>query len=143
MRVKIMKRIWILVALAAIASFICVSKKTEGTLAQTQNSQTPRTAAQAFKNIQVIKDMPADTIFIAGHARAGEPPTVPRAAVIKFRDYFDAVLTLVKKGIAAGQSKETITATPSLTGFENYQPLTATINLGAVLGVTYDELTAK
>jgi len=92
---------------------------------------------------KVIKDMPADTIFIAGHARAGEPATVPRAAVIKFRDYFDAVLTLVKKGIAAGQSKETITATPSLTGFENYQPLTATINLGAVLGVTYDELTAK
>jgi hypothetical protein len=57
-----MKRIWILVALAAIASFICVSKKTEGTLAQTQNSQTPRTAAQAFKNIQVIKDMPASQL---------------------------------------------------------------------------------
>jgi glyoxylase-like metal-dependent hydrolase (beta-lactamase superfamily II) len=91
---------------------------------------------------KVIKDMPADTIFIAGHARAGEPATVPRAAVVRFRDYFDAVLTLVRKGIASGQAKEAITATP-LSEFENYQNLTATINLAAVLGVTYDELTAK
>jgi hypothetical protein len=91
---------------------------------------------------KAIKDMPADTIFIAGHARAGEPATVPRAAVVRFRDYFDAVLTLVRKGIASGQAKEAITATP-LPGFENYQNLTATINLAAVLGVTYDELTAK
>src|SRR5689334_4545471 len=57
-----MKRIWILVALAAIVSFICVSKKTEETFAQAQNSQPPRTAAQAFKNIQVIKDMPASQL---------------------------------------------------------------------------------
>ena len=91
---------------------------------------------------KVIKDMPADTIFIAGHARAGQPAAVPRAAVVHFRDYFDAVLTVVQKGITAGQTKEAITATP-LPAFENYQNLTTTVNLASVLGVTYDELTSK
>ena len=40
---------------------------------------------------KVAKDMPAETIFIAGHAKDGLPPTVDREGVCsRFRDYFDA-----------------------------------------------------
>src|SRR5262245_27111434 len=59
MRATIIRRIWIGVALAAIGALICISQRTESTRAQAQNPQAPRTAAQVFKNIQVIKDMPA------------------------------------------------------------------------------------
>lgn len=91
---------------------------------------------------KVAKDMPADTIFIAGHAKDGLPATVGRPALLRFRNYFDAVLVLTRKGIAAGQTKEALVATAALPGFETYQgggPLT----LSGVLGVAYDELTAK
>ncbi len=88
------------------------------------------------------KDMPADTIFIAGHAREGLPVTVDRKAVLRFRDYFDAVLALTRKGIAQGQTKEALVATASLAGFEGYQGSSA-LSLAGVLGVAYDELSAK
>lgn len=88
------------------------------------------------------KDMPADTIFIAGHSKEGLPVTVDRKAVLHFRDYFDGVLALTRKGIAAGQTKEALAATAALAGFENYQS-SGTLTLAGVLGVAYDELTAK
>ena len=91
---------------------------------------------------KVGKEMPADTIFIAGHAREGLPLTVDRKAVLRFRDYFDAALTLTRKGIAAGQTKEALAATPALPGFESYQG-GGVLTLSGVLGVAYDELTAK
>jgi photosynthetic reaction center cytochrome c subunit len=62
MRTKITKRIWIGIALAAVAFLICVSRNTEETRAQAQNPQTPRTAAQVFKNIQILKEMPASQL---------------------------------------------------------------------------------
>jgi cyclase len=88
------------------------------------------------------KDMPADTIFIAGHAKEGLPLTVDRKAVLRFADYFDAVLGLTRKGIAGGQTKEALAATAALPGFESYQGGGA-LSLAGVLGVAYDELTAK
>ena len=54
---------------------------------------------------KVAKDMPADTIFIAGHAKDGLPATVDRKAVLRFRDYFDAVLTLARKGDRRGANE--------------------------------------
>lgn len=92
---------------------------------------------------KVAKDMPADTIFIAGHAKAGLAPTVDRTVLLRFRDYFDAVLTLTRKGIAQGQTKEAVTATAALPGFEGFQTSGAALSLAGVLGVAYDELTAK
>jgi hypothetical protein len=86
--------------------------------------------------------MPARVIYIAGHAKTGLPATADRAAVRDFHDYFDAVLTLVGKGIAQGQSREAISATPSLPGFEDYQSVPG-LDLESVLGVAYDELTSK
>ena len=92
---------------------------------------------------KVAKDMPGDTIFIAGHARSGLAPTADKAALLAFRDYFDAVLRLVRKGIAAGQTKDAIAATSALPGFDGYQSSGTVLTLGGVLGVAYDELTAK
>ena len=91
---------------------------------------------------KVGKDMPADTIFIAGHSKEGLPLTVDRKAVLSFRDYFDAVLALTRKGIAAGLTKEALAATPALPGFEGYQG-GGVLSLSGVLGVAFDELTAK
>ncbi len=59
MRAKMVKRILIGMALAAVAFWICVSRSAEETRAQAQNPQSPRTAAQVFKNIQILKEMPA------------------------------------------------------------------------------------
>lgn len=91
---------------------------------------------------KVVKDMPADTIFIAGHSKEGLPVSVDRKAVLRFRDYFDAVLTTVRKGVAQGQTKEAVAATVALPGFEAYQGGGA-LTLAGVLGVAFDELTAK
>jgi cyclase len=91
---------------------------------------------------KVSTDMPADTIFIAGHAKEGLPVTVDRKAVLRFRDYFDAVLALTRKGIAQGQTKDALAATAALPGFEGYQG-GGVLTLSGVLGVAYDELTAK
>jgi hypothetical protein len=62
--------------------------------------------------------------------------------VLRFRDYFDAVLALTRKGIAQGQTKEALAATATLPGFESYQG-GGVLTLSGVLGVAYDELTAK
>jgi cyclase len=91
---------------------------------------------------KVTKQMPADTIYIAGHARDGAAVTVDRQAVLRFRDYFDAVLAHTRKAMAGGQTKEAVAAATSLPGFETYQGGGA-LTLGGVLGVAYEELTAK
>jgi hypothetical protein len=69
--------------------------------------------------------------------------TVDRKAVLRFRDYFDAVLTLTRKGIAAGQTKEAVAATAALPGFENYQGSGTVLTLGGVLTAAFEELSAK
>jgi hypothetical protein len=50
---------------------------------------------------------------------------------------------LVRKGIAAGQTKDAIAATLTLPGFDTYQSSGTVLTLGGVLAVAYDELTAK
>lgn len=91
---------------------------------------------------KAAKDFPADTIYIAGHAKEGLPVTVDRKAVLQFRDYFTAVLGATRKAIAAGQTKEALGATPSLPGFEQYQG-GGSLTLAGVLAVAFDELSAK
>jgi glyoxylase-like metal-dependent hydrolase (beta-lactamase superfamily II) len=91
---------------------------------------------------KAARDFPADTIYIAGHAKEGLPVTVDRKAVLQFRDYFTAVLAATRKAIGAGQTKEALVATPSLPGFEGYQG-GGTLTLAGVLAVAFDELSAK
>ena len=91
---------------------------------------------------RVTADLPAQTIYIAGHSKEGLPLTIDRKAVLRFRDYFDAVLTLTRKGIAGGQTREALMATTTLPGFESYQG-SGQLTLGNVLGVAFDELSAR
>jgi cyclase len=88
------------------------------------------------------KEFPADTIFIAGHAKDGLAPAVDRQAIQRFRDYLTAVLAFTRKEIARGQSKDAIAGTAELPGFEGYQGGGA-LTLKGVLENAYDELTAK
>ena len=90
----------------------------------------------------IAREMPRDTIYIAGHARQGMPVTAGRQDVIAFRDYFDAVLTTTRKAIADGKTKEEITALP-LPQFGSYQTAGPALSLAGVLGAAYDELTAR
>jgi glyoxylase-like metal-dependent hydrolase (beta-lactamase superfamily II) len=83
-----------------------------------------------------------DTKFIAGHSRQGQPVVLENAALLKLRDYFDAVLTYVRKGIADKKTKEDIASLAALPGFEVYQAPSQTITLAAVLTAAYEELTA-
>jgi glyoxylase-like metal-dependent hydrolase (beta-lactamase superfamily II) len=91
----------------------------------------------------VAKEMPANTTFIAGHAKPGLPVVHDRKALQRFRDYLDAVLTYVRKGIAAGSSKEELMKQQSLTGFESYHTAGARLSLPGVVDVAYDELSSK
>lgn len=94
-----------------------------------------------LKTVETIaNEMPADTLYIAGHSKEGLPVVVKRDAVQKQRDYFDAVLTHVRKAIAAGKSREEATALETLAGFESYQGAPPRLTLATVLGVAYDEL---
>ncbi|HEX5476215.1 MAG TPA: MBL fold metallo-hydrolase [Vicinamibacterales bacterium] len=90
----------------------------------------------------VAKEMPADTIYIAGHARAGHPVSVDRAALLKQRDYFDAALTHVRRGLQQHQSRDEIIALAALPGFEDYQSAPPRLSAAATLGAVYDELTS-
>jgi glyoxylase-like metal-dependent hydrolase (beta-lactamase superfamily II) len=91
----------------------------------------------------VTKEMPADTIFIAGHARPGLAVTSGSKELLRLRDYFDAALTHVRQSVAKGQSKENIMTLKALPGFESHQSLGTILTLEGVLGVAYDEITAK
>ena len=91
----------------------------------------------------VARDLPAQTTFIAGHAKPGLPVTHDRKALERQRDYFDAVLTRVRKDIAAGQSRDEIVKLETLAGFDGYHSLPPRLTLSFVLGVAFDELTAK
>jgi cyclase len=90
----------------------------------------------------ISRDMPADTIYIAGHSKTDLPVTVGRKELLRQRDYFDAVLSYVRRGIAEKQSKEQISALQALTGFEDYQSSPPVLTLAGVLGVAYEELSA-
>lgn len=90
----------------------------------------------------VMKQLPADTVFIAGHAKPGLPLTHDRQALQRQRDYFDAVLAHVRKGMAAGQSREDITKLETLPGFDGYHSAPPRLTLGSALGVAYDELSS-
>jgi cyclase len=91
----------------------------------------------------VAKAHAADTVYIFGHGRADAGVTGTRADLEYFRGYLDAVLQFTRKSIQAGRSKEEIAKTEAVPGFESVATLTPALSLAGVLGVAYDELTAK
>ena len=88
----------------------------------------------------VAKQYPADAVYIAGHARPGASATTSRKELLRQRDYLDAVLGYVQKGIAAGRSKEEIASLKVLPGFETHQSMPPILTLSGVLNAAFDEL---
>ena len=86
----------------------------------------------------VVKEHPADTIYIAGHAKENLPVTVTRADLLKFRDYFSGLLAFVQKGIASGRPAGEIVKAGTVPGFPDYEG-----NPEGTIQAAYDELTAK
>lgn len=112
-----------------------------------RHPRVDRAAGASIRNWITIlektaKEFPADTIFIAGHAKDGVTPAVDRKAVQRFHDYLSAALDFTQKAIAGGQTKDAIAATASLPGFESYQG-GGVLTLKGVLESAYDELTTK
>ena len=112
-----------------------------------RHPRVDRAAGASIQNWMKILEriaaaMPADTIYIAGHSREGLPVAVDRQAVLRFRDYFNAVLEFTRMRIKEGYAKDALGATPVLPGFESYQG-GGTLTLGGVLTVAFDELSAK
>ncbi|MEY4637480.1 MAG: hypothetical protein RJA55_3278 [Acidobacteriota bacterium] len=83
-----------------------------------------------------------DTIFIAGHAKDNAVRNT-KAEVMHFRNYLTAVLEHARAGAKAGQSKEEVQKLPALKGFEDNVSPNARLTLAFVLGICYDEVTAK
>ena len=97
--------------------------------------------------IEALERVPAehaaDTIYIFGHGSPNASVTGNRSELAHLRDYFSAALELTRREMQAGKSKEEITETASLPGFDDYVSPFALLSLSAVLGVAYDELSAR
>jgi cyclase len=90
----------------------------------------------------VAKRGSTDTIFIAGHAKDNAVKN-SRADVMHFRNYLTAILEAARGAVKAGQSKEELQKMPALKGFEDNISPNARLTLAFVLGIAYDEVTAK
>jgi glyoxylase-like metal-dependent hydrolase (beta-lactamase superfamily II) len=72
---------------------------------------------------QVASSHGRDTIYIFGHANTGLPVTGSSADLLRFRDYLGAVIALVERQVAAGRSRDEISAMREpLAGFETWGP---------------------
>jgi glyoxylase-like metal-dependent hydrolase (beta-lactamase superfamily II) len=87
---------------------------------------------------QVASELPADTIYIFGHAGANLPVTGSRADLLHHADYLAALLEYVRAQVKAGKTRDEVIALREvIKGFEDYGPLIA-----RPLGPAYDEVTA-
>ncbi len=83
---------------------------------------------------------PADAIYIFGHGSAKSGVTGTRDDLLVMRDLLNALLDHVQKGLAAGRTKDEITALDNLPGFPDFHVPPPT-RLPGILGTVYDELT--
>ncbi|MGE0041942.1 MAG: MBL fold metallo-hydrolase [Vicinamibacterales bacterium] len=91
---------------------------------------------------EMAKGHGGDTIFVFGHGKDG----VVRGTVSDvtyFRDYLAAVLEHATTGVQAGKSKEEVTAVTVLPGFDAVGQVSPRLSLASVLGVAYDEASAR
>jgi cyclase len=108
-----------------------------------RNPRVDRPAGASVKNWivtleSVAKEHAADTIYIAGHSKTNLPITVSRVEVLKFRDYFTALLAYVQKGIASGKSAAEIVKVAAVPGFADYEG-----SPEGTIQAAYEELTAR
>jgi cyclase len=87
---------------------------------------------------QVAADLPAETIYIFGHAGEKFDVTGTRAELTRHAEYLLALLEYVREQVKTGKTREQIVAsTDIIKGFEDYGPL-----IPRPLGPAYDEVTA-
>ncbi len=92
---------------------------------------------------QVVRDYPADAIYVSGHGNAKFGITLQREELLVFRDYLAALLATTEAGIKAGKSKEEIQKLENMPGFPDFHvPPGRGNRLPGNLGTAYDELTA-
>ena len=89
---------------------------------------------------QVTGANSADTIYIFGHGAPGFGVTGDQGDLTHLRDYFTAALELTRRELQAGRSRDEITGTETLPGFEDHVSPFPLLSLTGVLGVAYDEL---
>jgi glyoxylase-like metal-dependent hydrolase (beta-lactamase superfamily II) len=87
---------------------------------------------------KVAAELPADTLYIFGHAGPKFEVTGSRADLARHADYLVALLQFVREQVKAGKTREQVVAlTDVIPGFDDYGPLVA-----RPLGPAYDEVTA-
>ncbi len=92
---------------------------------------------------EIVKNYPADAIYIFGHGKAQFGVTGGHADILAFRDYISALLAHVVKEIKAGKPKEELVKLENFPGFPDlHVPPGRGNRLGINLGVAYDELTS-
>jgi cyclase len=103
-----------------------------------------RPSGASIKNWMKILERTAkkhkDATFVFGHAKQGMPVTGPAQELLHLRDYFDAALDHVQKGIKAGQSQEQITGIETLPKFDDYVSSGQVLSLKGTLTAAYEEL---
>ena len=90
---------------------------------------------------QVINDHDSDTLYIFGHAGARFSVTGAADDLVVQRQYFEAVLEHVERGVAAGHSQEQIASLERLPGMDDHDSTPQ--SLARVLNVAVEELTAE
>ncbi len=92
---------------------------------------------------EIVKNYPADAIYIFGHGHAKFGVTGGHADILAFRDYLTALMTHVEKEIKAGKSKEEVGKLENFPGFPDlHVPPGRGNRLGVNLATAYDELTS-
>lgn len=89
---------------------------------------------------RVVRDWPADTLFICGHAGAGRDVVMGASDVRLFRDYLAGVLEHVERAISAGHSRAEIATLENLPGFPEFH-VPGPNRLAGNLEAVFDELT--
>ena len=91
----------------------------------------------------LAKEGSHDTRYIVGHAGPGKPIVVGRDALRRQAQYFDAVLSYVRRAMADGKTKAEVAALQALHGFESYASFPPILTLEGVLNAAYDELSSR
>jgi len=87
---------------------------------------------------KVAADLPADTIYIFGHAAPERDVTGSRADLLHHASYLGALLEWTQTQVKAGRTREEVLASKDIIkGFDDYGPLTT-----RPLGAAFDEVTA-
>ena len=92
---------------------------------------------------EIVKNYPADAIYVFGHGNAKFGVTGGHADILVFRDYLTALLAHVEKEMKAGKTRDEIVRLENFPGFPDlHAPPGPGNRLGGNLGTAFDELTS-